>query len=119
MIDLREIEETIEQLKREGSTVAQAQKLALLYIARDHMLEEDAKTAPVIPAASYAAAPPDLADDAPVVPDYTEDASEFLQACAGRDVRDVLGVVDQHMEAIRIVYPKQYAIILQMLAEIR
>ena len=40
MIDLREIYETIDEIQRNGTTVGQAEKLALLYIAADYMERE-------------------------------------------------------------------------------
>jgi len=46
MIDLQEINETIDELKRNGSTVGAAEKLALLYIAREHMEREEQSAIP-------------------------------------------------------------------------
>ena len=45
MIDLREIYDTIDDLRRDGTTIGQAEKLALLYIAADYMERETARQA--------------------------------------------------------------------------
>lgn len=101
MIDLREIRETIEEIRRHGTTVGQAEKLALLYIAADYIEREDAESAHAPMESGYArASEPDAVD--------VEPRSEFLTACDGARIEDVLAVLDEHMEAIRVLYPKEY-----------
>lgn len=106
MIDLREIYETIDELRQNGKTVGQAEKLALLYIAADYMEREEAKQRrPENEMRGYAqAAEPEKKNDRVEV----EPVSEFLDACNGARIVDVLRVVDEHMEAIGVLYPKEY-----------
>ena len=113
MIDLREIYDTIDDLRREGSTIGQAEKLALLYIAADYMEREERQQN----AQSYAhAAAPNPAKEMPVLV-TTRGTSEFLAACEGVPVDAVLKILDEHMEAIRVLYPKEFDAILRRLEE--
>lgn len=116
MIDLNEINETIDKLKREGTTIQAAERLAMLYIARDHMLREDA---PADMAQGYArAASPTPIKGTPI--QLSDRAtSEFIAACEGVMIEDVLDVMDRHMEAIAVLYPKEYEAILRQLDERR
>lgn len=113
MIDLREIRDTIDEIKRHGTTVGQAEKLALLYIAADHMEREEAAKTQEVPEKmenrySRAAAPE---------PENVriEHKSEFLAACDGSRIEDVLRILDEHMEAIMVLYPKEYKKIISMI----
>lgn len=118
MIDLRELDETIDELKRNGSTIGAAEKLALLYIAREHMEREGGQRMPMETARDYAhtAAPtPDKEKDRRV---KTRGTSEFLAACDGARIEDVLYVLDEHMEAIKVLYPKEYDAIVLKLEEL-
>lgn len=103
MIDLQEINETIDQLRRKGDSIKAAEQLALLYIARDHMQrEEDARierSEREMGAYSQAAAPDVL---------VLEPDSEFLAACNGAPMGEVFAILDAHMETIRVLYPREY-----------
>lgn len=106
MIDLREIYDTIDQIKRTGTTVGQAEKLALLYIAADHMEREEARRRipdDVVKGYSRAAEPVEKTERVKIEP-----TSDFLEACNGARVEDVLRIMNEHMEAIAVLYPKEY-----------
>ena len=106
MIDLREIYDTIDQIKRTGTTVGQAEKLALLYIAADHMEREEAgRRIPDDVAQGYSQAAEPVKKTGYV---QIEPTSDFLEACNGARVEDVLQIIDEHMEAIAVLYPKEY-----------
>ena len=49
----------------------------------------------------------------------TRGTSDFLAACDGVPVDAVLDVLDEHMEAIRVLYPKEFDEILQKLDDNR
>ena len=86
MIDLETIEREINALEARGDTTySQCERLAWLYIVRDHIrpAREDEKTQ-------------DLR------------GSEFLEECSGRSYPGVMKVLDEHMEALRIVQPREY-----------
>lgn len=112
MIDLREIDETIDELKRHGDSVQDAERLAMLYIARDYMLKESDKGEQNY---SQAAAP--MMEQTPMIA-HTRRTSEFLAACDGAPVEDVLEVMDEHMEAIRVLYPREYEAIMERIGEL-
>ena len=118
MIDLRELNETIDDIKRKGGTVNDAIKLAMLYIAREHMQREDGAKMPTETAQNYAlaAAPtPDKEMDRRV---KVRGTSEFLAACDGARIEDVLDVLDEHMAAIKVLYPMEYDALVQRLEEL-
>lgn len=108
MIDLREIDETIRDLKGTGTTVGAAEKLALLYIARDYMRRED-----------------DLLKDAvQETRSYSRrasrisESSEFRTVCKGLCDDALLDILDKHMEAIKVIYPKEYSAVVKRIEEI-
>lgn len=114
MIDLQEIRETIDEIKRHGTTIGQAEKLALLYIAAEHMEREEAERRTRREDAqgyAQAAAPQNVVS--------VERRSDFLAACDGAPVADVLEVINEHMEAIRVLYPKEYAVVVEKISNKR
>ena len=118
MINLREIRETIEDLKRDGTTVGAAEKLALLYIVEERLEREEGGQKPQQSAQNYAlAAEPETREetDSRV---RTRGTSDFLAACDGARIEDVLSVLDVHMEMIRVLYPKEYDILVRRLKEL-
>lgn len=112
MIDLREIDETIDEIKRKGRTVNDAVTLAMMYIARDHM-EQDELPAQRAHDCARAAEPMRAKE----TPDriQTRGTSQFLAACDGLETDKVLALMDEHMEAIRVLYPKEYEAIVRRL----
>lgn len=117
MIDLREINETIDEIKRKGGTVNDAVTLAMLYIAREHMQNEDDKPMQIAQNYSYAAAPTPVMETPARIETYG--TSRFLAACDGLPVEGVLSIMDEHMDAIRVLYPKEYDAILRRLDKMR
>ena len=51
------------------------------------------------------------------VPQIRSD-SEFVNACSQKDIVAVLEVLDEHMEAIKLLYPKEYDSIIEKIKEI-
>lgn len=116
MIDLQEIRDTIEEIKRTGTTVSQAEKLALLYMAADYMEREGRETpAPGAQIRAYAAADEPARETPARI--KTGGTSAFLAACEGARVDDVMRIMDEHMEAIRVLYPKEHAAIIRRIEE--
>lgn len=102
MIDLHEIDTTIEEIRREGHSMQAVEKLALLYVARDYMLRESEQKENAVQGAVFRPSTR-----------LSEDASEFRVACMGVSFERIIDVLDEHMEAIRLMYPKEYDTILQ------
>lgn len=111
MIDLREIDETIDELKQHGNSIQAAERLAMLYIARDYMIKENA--AHTMQEYAQSADKPVRADAPKVI--KTGGESAFLAACDGARVEDVLMLMDEHMNAIKLLYPREYDTILRRL----
>ena len=86
MIDVGVIEDEIAAIEAEDETTYETcERLACLYTVRDHLkAKSDANES---------------------------EASEFLTLAVGVPVQDLMKVIDEHMEAIKIVYPSEYAVI--------
>lgn len=85
MIDLETIEREISELEARETSYKACERLAWLYVVRDHMT----------PRAEA---------------DVTEGmrGSEFLELSSGVSYRALMQVLDEHLEAIRVLYPKSY-----------
>lgn len=44
--------------------------------------------------------------------------SEFMDVCSQKDIVAVLEVLDEHMEAIKLLYPKEYDSIIEKIKEL-
>lgn len=105
--NLKEIEWAISELEREETSKAGYILMAALHICRDHMLGECVQQ--------------------PQVATYSEDApeplgrygdSDFLQAVSGKDPAAAWGVMDKHMEALRVVNPRAYEGVMRRLNQL-
>lgn len=95
MIDVDVIDSEIAALEDEETTYETCEQLAWLYVVRDHVgAREDPETVPDVP------------------------GTEFLEVVSGRDVRGVMRVLAEHMEAIRIVAPKEYERVIERIRAI-
>lgn len=105
MLDLDEIKREIARIENGNTTYTAIEKLALLYIVLDHSTPEEPEVeVQQMPRYAYAAAP-----EAP--------KSEFLAAVEKVPIEKALEVMDEHMEAIKLLYPKEYkAVIGKILA---
>lgn len=97
MIDLHEIDAAIDEIRREGKSIQAVERLAILYTARDYMQREteqnERRMQPV------------------TSPD--EEVSEFRAACMGISFERIIDVLDEHMEAIKLIYPKEHDAIIR------
>lgn len=90
MIDLSIIEEEISMLEQEEDTTYDVcERLAYLYIVRNNILSSQNEKE----------------DTSPV-------SSEFLEACVGVSLPELMKIINEHMEAIKIVYPVEYNAVL-------
>lgn len=44
--------------------------------------------------------------------------SEFMDICSQKDIMAVLGILDEHMEAIKLLYPKEYDSIIDRIKDL-
>jgi hypothetical protein len=49
---------------------------------------------------------------------FIQSESEFMNVCSQKDIYAVLGVLNEHMEAIKLLYPKEYDSIIEKIKEI-
>lgn len=81
MIDVSLVEDEIRAIETEEETTIDAcERLACLYVVRDHLKAKE-----------------------------PGEQSEFLAASVGIPLQDLMRVLDGHMNALRIVYPAEYA----------
>ena len=108
MIQIEEIDRAIKEHENGANTYANCERLACLYIIRDHMKEglQD-KTAEH---QEHTKEPYKL--NTP--PDHIkyEENSGFLKAINGKDTKKVISVMDELMEALRIIQPRMYEAVL-------
>lgn len=98
MLDLDEINRTILMLEEKDTTYATCERLADLYIVRDHLTGYKHRQ--------------------PTPLDITGD-SEFLQAVSGKDSVKVWSVMNDVMDTIRVTAPRVYANVLHRLSNIK
>jgi hypothetical protein len=80
-------------------------KLAAFYTILNNLYPEKEETIDK----GYSSAPAPYEE---YVPQFRSD-SEFLSVCQNRNIVDVLGILDEHMEAIKLLYPKEYDSIIE------
>ena len=85
MINLETINREILELQKQDTTYATCERLAWLFVIKDHMTPEEEK--PVTGRLS---------------------GSDFMRAASGVDVAALLAVLDDHLQAVRAIYPEEY-----------
>ena len=45
------------------------------------------------------------------------EGSPFLSACSGAEIAEILRVMNEHMEAVRVIYPKEYSAVVEKINE--
>lgn len=99
--NLKEIEWAIHELENEESSERRYAMLAALYTCRKEMAGENAQ--PQIAAYSREAVPVSEPEPLGLYGD-----SDFLQAVEGKDPSAAWGVMDEHMDALRMMNPRVY-----------
>ena len=98
MINLETIENEINRIEVEFDTSFRAcERLAWLYVVRDHLAAKR------------------MADG------VTEEmqGSEFLRACSGLKYSSLMRVLDEHMNVLSVVQPKEYQALLEKIRNLR
>lgn len=93
MVDLNEIEAEIAKLENAETTYNNCTRLAVLYSVRDHC-QKTKKAA------------------------YSYGQSQFLQVVSQAPMERVLEILDEHMEAIEVLHPREYAAIIRKIKEL-
>lgn len=100
MLNMKEISDEIAGLEAGDTNWASMQRLAWLYTVRDHLTSETKGSRPVFNAT------------AGHVNEIVSN-SEFLTACSGVDIPELLQVLNEHMDAIKVVHNKEYSVLIR------
>ena len=92
-MDYTEIQEEIEKLESGDTSYPNCVKLSVLYTVADHMKSGN-------------------------MPKYSHASSEFLFAVSGAPIDGVLGILDEHMDCIKALYPKEYNNLIQRIKDL-
>lgn len=104
-MDIDEINTHIHKLKCGSTDWQSVEKLAALCTVRDELEEAHAPETQIqaLPPATYAAAYSTAA----------EPQSEFVEAASAAPFGGLMEVLDEHMNAIKLVYPKEYELVIR------
>lgn len=97
MLNIEEINKTILDLEQHDTTYTVCEKLAWLYIVRDHLTNQQQKQP---------------------VPLSVSGDSEFLQAVDGKESTEVWSIIDDLMDTLKIVNPRVYESVLRKIKEL-
>lgn len=103
MITQKELAKAIEDCMREPVTGNKRSALADLIIIQDYLYGEPQQ--PTISPASYSAPP----TESPETIVETDCGSEFLQAVDGKKAERVWKLMDEFVEASKILHPRMYS----------
>ena len=106
MLTERDLLETIEECRMvKRPTASTCQLMASCYTILDHLFPESSRSADIAPVQLYSMA------SEPV----ETGGSEFVQAARAAGMTRLLDVMDEHMDCIRALYPKEYETIMRRL----
>lgn len=108
-MDIDEINQHIHKLKCGATDWQSVNKLAALCTVRDELQEKEAGREN---AASPQAAPVPVTYSA-AYSTAAEPQSEFVEAASAAPFSGLMDVLDEHMNAIKLVYPKEYQLVMQ------
>lgn len=95
-MNIDEINREILTLEKGQTTFVNCEKLAQLYVVRDHLTADKAQE-----------------------PTPRMSGSEFMTISSGVDTSALLRILDEHMESIRLIYPKEYASIIKKISALK
>jgi hypothetical protein len=93
MITEREILDAIDDLLREPVSITDCGKIASLMVVHDHLFDKSQQP---------------RERDVPAAIIVTDENSDFLRAVNGRRTADVMAVMDELMEAVKVLQPRIY-----------
>lgn len=97
MVSLETVEREIDELEARETTYRVCERLAWLYVVRDHLR-------------------PTSKAESMTVPD--SEGSEFMRAAGGKKVRDVMSVIDEHLETLHMMYPATYSAVIDKIRQL-
>lgn len=100
MVDMKEVQDEINKLENCGSTTySVCERLSILYNVKDHV-EGKPKEESYAREMSFA-------------------ESEFMAAALNVPQEELVRVLDKHMEAIKLIYPREYSAVMRRIKEIK
>lgn len=99
-MNIDDITDEISRLEQSEANWNSIEKLANLYVVRDHMLD---KGIPVIAREVHS-----------IMPDFS---GEFGEIISGRRISDIVAVLSEHMAVVKILHPKEYQAVLDRISE--
>ena len=94
-MNIREIEQEITKLERADTTWANIQKLSWLYIVR-----ENAKSTKTATCAATT---------------FPQLDGSFGAEISGKDISEVVEILDEHMMVVKVLMPKEYSTVLEQI----
>lgn len=94
-----ELLEAIKEIQRKEPTYANCEKLATFYTLLRYLYSEDDGQSHSD--GRFAAM----------------NGSEFREAIAGKDIEKVVDVLDEHMNVVRVLFPKEYRAVIKKIME--
>ena len=110
MISIDEVNKTILELEQHYTTYATCEKLAWLYIVKDHIDATHVATT---------SAPRDESTTSAREMSQESYASEFLIAASNVDVASLLYVLNEHMEVVKLLHPREYESLIKKIRELK
>lgn len=108
MLTERDLLETIEECRAMRKPTASAcQLMAACYTILDHLLPESSRSVDPVPVQMYSMATEPVETG----------GSEFVRAARKAGMTRLLVVLDEHMDCVRALYPKEYAAIMRRLQD--
>lgn len=108
MIQIEEIDRAIKEHESGANTYANCERLAWLYIIRDHMKDGHQDK----PAEHREHTEEPYNPNTPSDHIKNDGNSDFLKAINGKDTKKVTLVMDELMEALQIIQPRMYEAVL-------
>lgn len=107
MVDLQEIERAMHTLACGETTFDTVARLAALITVHDHLTAENPDNI----------LSPYSAQQAPAAMPHLS-GSDFLDAASAAPMEDVMEILDEHMEALRVVIPREYEAVLERIKRV-
>ena len=108
MLTERDLLETIEECRAMRKPTASAcQLMAACYTILDHLLPESSRPSNPVPVQMYSMSPEPVETG----------GSEFARAARKAGMPRLLAVLDEHMDCVRALYPREYTAIIQRLQD--
>lgn len=104
-MDIKEIESAMHTLACGDTNYEAVARLASLIVVRDHLISEHMPQLTAYSGTSRAIVP-------------ATGGSEFLSAVADAPLEEVMKILDKHMEALSVIVPAEYELVMRQLRKL-